>query len=214
MEDRRMTLVRRSLLYMPANVPRFVESAWRRGADAIILDLEDSVAPSEKGRARSLVRDSIPLAARGASDVFVRVNNRPELLPEDLDASIWPGLAGVAFPKPEGPEELCALDEAIGRLERERGLSPGSVEVYTSIESAATFLRAREIALATRRLSHIAISSEDLPRDLGLEPTVEGGEILFAKQYLIYVAREAEAQPLGLMGTMTRFDDLEALRES
>src|SRR5215210_7162397 len=67
-------MVRRSSLIMPVNVPAFVEKAHLRGADAICLDLEDSVPPREKDRARTLIKDAIPKAARGGADVTVRIN--------------------------------------------------------------------------------------------------------------------------------------------
>jgi citrate lyase subunit beta / citryl-CoA lyase len=72
--------VRRSSLIMPVNQPRFVEKACLRSADAIVLDLEDSVPPAEKGRARPLVQDAIPVAARGGADVFVRINKPVEMM--------------------------------------------------------------------------------------------------------------------------------------
>ena len=95
-------IVRRSSLIMPVNQPRFVEKAYLRGADAIVLDLEDSVPPAEKGRARPMVQDAIPVAARGGADVFVRINKPVEMMVEDLDAAKEAGkaeamrLAGVA----------------------------------------------------------------------------------------------------------------------
>ena len=73
-------IVRRSSLIMPVNQPRFVEKAYLRGADAIVLDPEDSVPPAEKGRARLLVKDAIPVAARGGADVFVRINKPVEMM--------------------------------------------------------------------------------------------------------------------------------------
>jgi citrate lyase beta subunit len=73
-------IVRRSSLIMPVNQPRFVEKAYLRGADAIVLDLENSVLPAEKGRARPLMKDAIPITARGGADVFVRINKPVETM--------------------------------------------------------------------------------------------------------------------------------------
>ena len=86
------TLARRSSLILPVNQPRFVERAYTRSADAIVLDLEDSVPVAEKGNARKLVKDAIPHAARGGAEVAVRVNNEPDLLDEDVDAADEPGV--------------------------------------------------------------------------------------------------------------------------
>ena len=71
------TFVQRSMLILPVNVPRFVEKAHLRGADAILLDLEDAVPPPEKENARKLVKDSIRIAGKGGARVLVRVNNEP-----------------------------------------------------------------------------------------------------------------------------------------
>jgi citrate lyase subunit beta/citryl-CoA lyase len=92
-------IVRRSSLIMPVNQPRFVDKAYLRGADAIVLDLEDSVPPAEKGRARTMVKEAIPVAARGGADVFVRINKPVEMMVEDLEAAIHPGLTGLALPR-------------------------------------------------------------------------------------------------------------------
>src|SRR3712207_4851173 len=149
-------MVRRSSLIMPVNVPAFVEKAHLRGADAICLDLEDSIPPAEKDRARTLVKDALPRVARGGADVTVRINRPWELGREDLDAVVWPGLDGINFPKPETVEELQRTDEEIGRLERARGIPAGTVKIGTSIETVAGFFNARELAHATPRL--VAIS--------------------------------------------------------
>src|SRR5215510_7915809 len=92
---------RRSSLILPVNVPRFVERAGLRGSDAVVLDLEDSVPPAEKARARMLVKDALPLAGRGGAEVVVRVNNDPVFLWDDVDAAVHLGLDGIALPKAE-----------------------------------------------------------------------------------------------------------------
>jgi citrate lyase subunit beta / citryl-CoA lyase len=91
---------RRSSLILPVNVRRFVERAYDRGADAIVLDLEDSVPAQEKASARKLIRDSLPLASRGGAEVLVRVNNDPALLLDDIDASVHPGDRVPQGPRP------------------------------------------------------------------------------------------------------------------
>src|SRR5207247_82171 len=83
---------RRSSLILPVNVRHFVDRAHTRGADAVVLDLEDSVPPAEKANARRLVKDALPLVGRGGAEVLVRVNNDPALLAADVDASVHPGL--------------------------------------------------------------------------------------------------------------------------
>ena len=207
-------MVRRSSLIMPVNVPAFVEKAHLRRADAICLDLEDSVPPAEKERARPLVKAAIPMVARGGADVLVRINRPWELGQADLDAVIWPGLAGINFPKPETPEELQRVDEEIGRLERQRGIEPGTVKIGTSIETVAGFFNAREIAYSTPRLVAIGHGSEDFTLDLEIEPTPEGTELLYGKLFTVLLARQAGLYPMGTMRGVADFRDLDGYRES
>ena len=80
-------ILHRSMLILPAHVRRFVEKAYLRGADAILLDLEDAVPPGEKDGARIVVRESIAMAGKGGADVLVRINNEPSLWAPDMDAA-------------------------------------------------------------------------------------------------------------------------------
>ncbi len=207
-------MVRRSSLIMPVNVPAFVEKAHLRGADALCLDLEDSVPPREKDRARTLVKDAIPMVARGGADVTVRVNRPWELRKEDLDAVIWPGLDGINYPKPETVEELQQTDEEITRLERARGIPAGTVKIGTSIESVAGFFNARALAHATPRLVAISQGSEDFTLDLEIEPTAEGTELFYPKLFMVLLAREAGLYPMGTMRGVANFRDVEGYRQA
>src|SRR5207253_11261158 len=89
----------RSLLFVPVTAKRFVDGAARRGADAIILDLEDSVAASEKDRARTLVPEAAEIVARGGADVVVRINRPLRLAVRDIEAAVGPGVLALALPK-------------------------------------------------------------------------------------------------------------------
>jgi citrate lyase subunit beta/citryl-CoA lyase len=205
-------MVRRSSLIMPVNVPAFVEKSYLRGADAICLDLEDSVPPREKDRARTLVKDAIPMAARGGADVTVRINRPWELGREDLAAVIWPGLVGINYPKPETVEELQRTDEEIGRLEQARGIPAGTVKIGTSIESVAGFFNARALAHASPRLVAIGQGSEDFTLDLEIEPTADGMELFYPKLFMVLLAREAGLYPMGTMRGVADFRDLDGYR--
>ena len=128
-------LIRRSRLIMPASVRKFVEKAYLRNADAIVLDLEDSVPQAEKTAARTLVRELIPLAGKGGSDVFVRVNNSAGLLAADIDAAVWPGLTGLVIPKTETAAEIAAIEAQVARLEQARGIAAPQVRDVHDIRS-------------------------------------------------------------------------------
>jgi citrate lyase subunit beta/citryl-CoA lyase len=207
-------IVRRSSLIMPVNQPRFVEKAYLRGADAIVLDLEDSVPAAEKGRARTLVKDAIPVAARGGADVFVRINKPVEMMVEDLEAAIYPGLTGLALPKVESAAEIHMLDALTSNWEKRHGMPEGTVQFSVAVETAKGVMRAEEIALASPRIASIGAGTEDLALDLGIEATVEGTELLYIKLRMIVVANAAGVIPMGLMGTLVDYTDLEGLARS
>src|SRR3990172_11435800 len=103
--------VRRSGLTMPVVTPRFVDHAWRRGCDFIVLDLEDSVPQHLKAYARSLVKDAIRNVSKGGAEAFTRINHDTVLA--DLEAVVWPGLHRVKYPKTEYAEEVRLLDTIV-----------------------------------------------------------------------------------------------------
>src|SRR4030095_8507051 len=100
----------------------FVERAHTRGADAIVLDLEDSVPPREKPAARELVQESLGLGGRGRGDGRVPINKAFGLAVPDLDSAIWPGLTGIVFPKVESAVEGQLVDRLIAAREMARGV--------------------------------------------------------------------------------------------
>ena len=120
---RRDLPVWRSLLFVPVTQQRFVDGAARRGADAIILDLEDSVAASEKDRARTLVPEAAEIVSQGGADVVVRLNRPMRLTVRDLEAVIGPRVQAVALPKAESTQHVQLVAEIIDELEAERGLT-------------------------------------------------------------------------------------------
>ena len=100
----RLTPVWRSLLYVPAQVERFVDRAHTRGADAIILDLEDAIAPGEKAAARALLAGAVPRVRQGGADVVVRVNRALRLAVQDIDAAVAAGADGLFIETHPDPE--------------------------------------------------------------------------------------------------------------
>lgn len=162
-----MPPVRRSMLFTPANVRRFVEGVWRHGADVVALDLEDSVAPEEKASARAGVREAIALVQRGGAEAALRVN--AGAVAADCDAGVWPGLCAIVLPKAESAEQVRELDALLSRLEAARGMADGGVEIMPMIESAAGVQRACEIASASARVRSFGVLGEaDLTADLGI----------------------------------------------
>ncbi len=183
-------MVRRSGLTMPVNNPRFVQKAWTRGCDFIILDLEDSVPPAEKAHARTLVREAIDMVAKGGAEVWVRINHH--LVLEDLEASVWPGLKRINYPKAETAREIWLVDRIISRLEKERGIPSGHVEIGANVETALGVANALEIAAASPRITDFGGGGGyDMSRDLGVEMFVDFNQFVYGSGELELAARVA-----------------------
>jgi citrate lyase subunit beta/citryl-CoA lyase len=191
-----------------------VERAYTRGADAIVLDLEDSVPPREKPAARELVQPSIGLAGKGGADVLVRINKAFELAVADLDAAIRPGLAGIVFPKVESPVEVQIIDRLIAEREMACGLPVGSIDLSILVETALGVQHMAEIACASPRIVALSLGAEDFTRDIGVEPSAEGEEQEYGKGMVVVAARLAGVQPHGLSSTLANFADLGGLERS
>lgn len=199
---------RRSSLILPVNVPRFVDRAWNRNADAIVLDLEDSVPAAEKAAARKLVKDSIPIAARGGAEVAVRVNNEPGLLDDDVDAAVHPGLDNLHLPKAESAEQIRTLAARVERLERARGLPAGHVRFSLALETPVGLLAARELATASDRVRSMSVGVEDYCLALGVEPSPDGMELMYPVSYVVTVCKAVGIEATGLVGSIAGFRDL------
>ncbi|MHB8771229.1 MAG: HpcH/HpaI aldolase/citrate lyase family protein [Syntrophales bacterium] len=196
--DRLAQLVRRSKLYVPVNRGKFVEKAWSRGADVIILDLEDSIAPRDKASARKLVKDVIPIVKKGGAELQVRINREHE--EEDLAAIMVPGLDGVMIPKPESAEEIQCIDRLVTQLEKERGFPAGKIYFDLIVETAAGVVNIDSIAKASTRTTQMSIGQADLSVSMGFPRFAEMNfeQYFYAESRLLYAARAAGAQAHGL----------------
>ena len=185
--------VRRSGLTMPIVTPRFIDNAWRRGCDFVLLDLEDSVPQNRKAYARTLVKDAIPNVNKGGTEAFVRINH--EHMQADTEAAVWPGLRRIKYPKTGTADEVRQLDAIITRMENERGIEPGSIEIDAGIETALAVTNVYDIAAASPRIKEFGATNGgyDMSRDLGVEMFVPYDQF-------VYLRGEAElaARTLGL----------------
>jgi len=206
--------VRRSTLILPVNIPKFVEKAYQRGADAILLDLEDAVPWAEKDNARKLVKDSIALAAKGGAEVGVRINKDPKWLSKDVEASVHPGLDGITLPKAESAEEVRNLEKMVEKFEREKGIKPGHIQFSILIETPRGLLKAQEIATASPRIESMSIGPEDYCMELGVEPSPDGSEIFYAVSWIVTVCKPVGVRPMGMLGSIGGFRDLEAFEKA
>jgi citrate lyase subunit beta/citryl-CoA lyase len=177
----------RTLLFVPANRENMVERAHAAAADVIVLDLEDSVPPSEKEAAREGVRKAVPSLKAAGRTVHVRVNHLDTgLTKEDIAAAVCPELDGLAFPKAEGGQHIRDLDVLIREQELKHGIKAGSIGLIPSIESARGVLRCEEIAGASTRLSGISLGAYDYTADLGVARRADGRELEYARRVIVH----------------------------
>jgi citrate lyase subunit beta/citryl-CoA lyase len=134
-----------------------------------------------KAHARGLIRDAIPNVSKGGAEAFTRINH--DTVEADLEGAVWPGLKRIKYPKTEHASEVRLLDEIITRLERERGMTPGSVEIDCGIETALGTTNVFEIAAASPRVKEFGASAGgyDYSRDLGVEMFVDFDQFVYGK---------------------------------
>jgi citrate lyase subunit beta/citryl-CoA lyase len=197
----------RSLLFVPANAPQRWAKAHTRGADCIIVDLEDSTQPEAKAAARPLCTEAVrKLRANGAT-VAVRVNNDPAFLAEDLQAAVSPDLSAIILPKVERVEELAALDAQLAAIETAGGMARRATRVIAVIESPAALERLTAIADGPR-LVGLCVGSEDFSLSLGRPPTPLALDLVC--QQVAYAAAARGLMGLGMACGIGNFTDLDA----
>jgi citrate lyase subunit beta/citryl-CoA lyase len=200
----------RSLLFVPAHRPRFVARAHERGADGIILDLEDAVPPDEKNAARAGLAAAAASVGQAGAAVMVRVNGGIRPLARDLEAVVLPGIAALVLPKVESADWVVEVALAVAELETERDLVPDAIRFVLQVETPGALPRLPAIAAAHPRIAAITLGPEDFCAALGAVP---GPEVLIGPNMaVLQAARAAGVLPLGLVGSIGNFSDLAAYR--
>ena len=193
-----MERLRRSRIYLPGNRPRMIQKGPGLGADAVILDLEDSVSPEQKDAARFLVSRAIKMINFGLSEVMVRINpvSHGGLL--DLAAVLVAGPDAIVVPKCESKTDVQIVENAIN----EAGL-PKQIRILPMIETAKGILNAYEVACASPMVDAITFGGEDFTQDIGATRTKAGKEIFWGRSMVVIAAKAARVQALD-----TVFSDL------
>ncbi len=200
----------RSLLFVPANRDRFIDGAVKRGADAYVLDLEDSVPAAEKSSTRDGLQDAVRRLSGSGVDVLVRINRPWRLAIRDIEASVAHGVTALALPKVPDPGYVCAVAEILEELEAERGLESGHTRLIVMIETPQAYFQAREIASVHARVVAMTLGQEDFALETGMLPESEG---LFAPTLqTMLAARAAGILPLGFVGSIAEYRDEEKFR--
>ncbi len=197
---------------MPGNVPKFIDKAHERGADCILVDLEDSVTVAEKPTARAMLPETMKKVVRGGADVAVRINRPMRLAIPDIEAAVRPGLAALFITKTEGVQHLRLLDEAVSEMERERGMPVGSVGFGAMIEHPRALAELNDIAERGPRVIAMMLGGEDFALETGSVPSDESLEL--PKRLVAFAAQAHGVAMIGILGTVADYSDPAAYKKS
>jgi len=181
----------RSLLYVPGISERMILKARDSAADALLLDLEDAIAPEQKVEARSTVARLLGEVDFGDKEVFVRINSlATEYGLEDARTVAASGAPGILIPKVERGDEVMTV-AAILRSQERRQADECRPKLLCLIESPRGVLASREIAESGELVVGLIFGSADLSRDLGCVLTEGEPELLYARSHVLMAARAA-----------------------
>jgi citrate lyase subunit beta/citryl-CoA lyase len=192
--------LRRSWMFVPGHRQRMIDKALGLNADAIMLDIEDGVAPDEKDAARKNIGESLGREkAAGSPARYVRINAIGHArMDADLQAVLRPGLEGLVCPKVDTVDEVKTVDELLNDGEPKNKLQRGSIKLLIAIESPRGLLHAPAIAAASPRIAGLLFGAEDFGREIGL-PAVREGEardLIYARSALVVAAASAHVQAI------------------
>ncbi len=184
----------RTMLFTPGDHARKVAKVFDAGADAVILDLEDAVAVSEKPATRALVQAALQRPRRCLG--YARVNGmETPFCHGDLTALVGPGLDGIVLPKAERGDQLKTVDWLLTQLERERGLPDGAIDLIPIVETAKGQRALGDLARATPRVKRLAFGAGDYTLDLGMRWSLAETELAAVRAALVMESRAAELEP-------------------
>ncbi|MCF8241205.1 MAG: HpcH/HpaI aldolase/citrate lyase family protein [Melioribacteraceae bacterium] len=202
--------MRRSRLYLPGNEPKFYPNAGLHQPDGIILDLEDSVAHSEKDSAQILVRNALRSVDFYKAERMVRINQLPKGL-DDLKFIVPHNVHVILIPKCESAEQINLVEEEIGRLKSKHKIK-NDIFFMPIIESALGVINSFDIASASNMNCALAVGLEDYTADIGVQRTDEGKESLWARSMIINSAKAAGIQAIDTV--YSDVTNMEGLHES
>ena len=202
--------LRRSRLYLPGNEPKYFINAGLHEPDGLILDLEDSVAPTQKDAAQLLVRNALRSVDFYGGERMVRINQLPKGL-DDLKFIIPHNVHVILIPKCETAEEVKQVEKEVELLKKQNNIKS---EIYFMpiIESAKGVINSYEIASASKYNCALAIGLEDYTADIGTQRTEEGKESFFARSMVVNASRAAGIQPIDTV--YSDVSNMEGLRQS
>ncbi|WP_435076138.1 HpcH/HpaI aldolase/citrate lyase family protein [Halococcus sp. AFM35] len=195
-------MARRSVLFTPADRPDMCRKAPDSGADVVVFDLEDAVAPARKDEAREAVSEVLTSDFDPDCEVCVRVTREHDA---DLDALLDgdPRLDALMLPKVEGGEDVAALADSLADRD-------ATYPVFALVETARGVLNADAIA-AAETTTAVCFGAEDLAADIGARRTDDGTEVLYARERTVLAASAAGIDAIDTL--VTDIEATERLRE-
>lgn len=203
----------RSLMFVPAHNQKLLDSSVRRDADVLLLDIEDSVPPVEKQKARDNILEFVKRADLNGKLIFPRVNDREsgELL-KDLYQLTVKGVHGFMYPKSEKEEDVYFVGKLLETIEYEKGLPIGTFKLIPLIETAGAVMNIQEICKACTRVVAVAFGCEDYVTSLKGKHDAEGQSIFFARNAIVNAARATGVLPIDTVHI--KVHDLEDLEKN
>ena len=202
----------RTALFIPVHIEKFVAKAHTRGADAYILDLEDSVPLAQKSEARDCVIPAAKTVSEGGADALVRINLDDRFAMLDIEASVDESVKAIVVPKVESAEQMKVFSKRIAELEEKKSLTIGHTALIVMIESVDALPKLDEIANADPRIVAMILGSEDFSATAGMQPLPQ--TLLLPNQMVALACRRANIMPLGFPGSIADYSDLDAFRKT
>jgi citrate lyase subunit beta/citryl-CoA lyase len=202
----------RTALFIPVHIEKFVAKAHTRGADAYILDLEDSVPIEQKEAARDCVIPAARTVSHYGAAALVRINLDDRYAMGDIEASIDEAVSAIVIPKVESAKQVQKFAEYIDSLEQMRGLPKGHTAIIAMIESVDALPFLDEIAQAHPRVVAMILGSEDFSATAGMLPLPQ--TLLLPNQMLAFACRRANIMPLGFPGSIADYSDIDEFRKT
>jgi citrate lyase subunit beta / citryl-CoA lyase len=203
--------LRRTLLYVPGNMPSMLQNIPIFHCDGVIIDLEDAVPPNEKDAARLLVKRFLESYPARNKEVLVRINPLDSKWGYDDLRAVLPALPdGVRLPKADTPEVVERLDTLLTEFEEELDVEIGRFRVLPSIESALGVINAIRTARTSKRVFALAFGAEDYTASMEIERTKGGEELFNARTRVLWAAKAAGIQALDTI--FADVGDMEGLR--
>jgi len=207
----RLLRLRRSLLYVPGNMPAMLQNIPVFSADGVMIDLEDAVPLAEKDAARVLARNFLRAFGERNTEVFVRINGLDTKYASDDLREVLPALPdGIRLPKADSPEVVERLDTLLTEYEERLRLDIGHFSILPSIESAVGILNCVGTARASRRIVALAFGAEDYTASMEIQRTRSGEELFSARTQVVWAAKAAGVQAID--SVFSDVNDMDGLR--